>query len=376
MDHGSSPAQASAAAYRCPSCSAEMTFDPNAGMLRCGHCGATQPIGGPAPGQAIVEHRLDQGLAQTAQRGLGTPVRSTRCQECGAAVSFPENVTSTTCEFCGSSHVLTQEANRNLIRPESVVPFRVDGAAAAGLFRKWLGSLWFRPSDLQRRARVAAMSGVYVPYWTFDAQVQSNWTAQAGYFYYETETYWDQDEKGNKVQRTRQVQKTRWQPAWGSRQDAYDDVLVCASRGLPAELARKLGTFDTRGLQPYDPAFLAGWKAEEYAVELDAGWAEAAQIMEASQRSRCAADVPGDTHQSLHVTSRYWGQTWKHVLLPIWIATFRYGDKPYRFLVNGQTGEVEGKAPWSVVKIVLFAAAILAGLGLLGGLLALCNGGG
>ncbi len=372
MDQGAS--QAAAAAYRCPSCGAEMTFDPAAQGLRCGHCGATQAVAGEG-GRAIVEHALDQGLA-LARRGLGVPVRSTRCQECGAAVSFPENVTSTACEFCGSSHVLAQEANQSLIRPESVVPFRVDGASAAAAFRKWLGSLWFRPSDLQKRARVAAMTGVYVPYWTFDAQVQSSWTAQAGYYYYETETYWDQDQKGNRVQRTRQVRKTRWQPARGSRQDAYDDVLVCASRGLPEELARKLGTFDTRGLQPYDPAYLSGWKAEEYALDLEQGWARGVGIMEQSQRQRCAADVPGDTHQSLHVTSRYGGVTFKHVLLPLWIATFRYGDKPFRFLVNGQTGEVVGKAPWSVVKIVLFVAAILGGLGLLGGLAALLSGSG
>ena len=360
MNQAATPDQ-NASSYKCPSCTAEMTFDVESQSLKCAHCGTTQAIEG--EGQlAIVEHDLDQGLARSAQRGLGAPVRATRCGECYATVSFPENVTSTACEFCGSSQVLAQEANRNLIRPESVVPFRVDGGNAAGLFRKWLGSLWFRPSDLQRRARVSTMAGVYVPYWTFDSKVQSSWTAQAGYYYYETETYWDRDPNGKQVQKTRQVRKTRWEPAWGSRGDAYDDVLICASRGLPEELARRLGTFDTRGLQPYDPKFLAGWKAEEYALDLNGGWAQAVQRMEASQSQRCAGDVPGDTYRNLHVTSRYFDETFKHVLLPLWLASFRYGGKAYRFLVNGQTGEVEGRAPYSVIKIVLFVLAILLGI--------------
>lgn len=353
------------ASYRCPSCTADMTYDAGSQSLRCGHCGATVPIGAQPGAQPVVEHSLAAGIAASAQRGYGTPVRTVTCKECGATVSFPETLTSTACEFCGSNQVLAQDSNRNVIRPESIVPFKVDGTAAAQLFRQWLGSLWFRPSDLQRRASVAQMMGVYVPYWTFDSLVDSSWTAERGHYYYVTETYTDRDEKGNMVTRTRQVQKVRWEPAWGSRRDFYDDVLVCASRGLPPELSRRLSTFNTRELRPYDPGYLAGWKAEEYAIDLAEGWRQGAQIMEASQHQRCAGDVGGDTYRNLMVRSNYSNQTFKHVLLPIWISAFRYRDKPYRFLVNGQTGEVVGKAPWSVVKIVLFVLAILAAIAII-----------
>lgn len=365
-----SPSAGKAESYKCPTCTADMTYDAGAGSLKCAHCETEVAIAAQDGGQAIVEYNLDQGLAATSERGLGTPVKSVKCQECYAQVSFPENVTSTACEFCGSNQVLPQESNRNLIRPESVVPFGVDGKSAADLFRKWLGGLWFRPSNLQASARVAEMNGVYVPYWTFDSGVDSSWTAQAGYYYYETETYNEQDEKGNWVQKTRQVRKTRWEPAWGSRSDVYDDLLVSASRGLPPELAQKLSTFNTQGLQPYNPQYLAGWKAEEYAVEINDAWTQAVGQIEGSQRERCAGDIPGDTHRNLHVTNRYHDETFKHVLLPVWISAFRYGGKPYRFLVNGQTGEVVGKAPWSIVKIVLFVMLILFILCLVGGLLA------
>jgi hypothetical protein len=204
------------------------------------------------------------------------------------------------------------------------------------------------------------MNGIYVPYWTFDARVHSDWTAQAGYYYYETEYYTEQDSEGNTVQKSKQVRHTRWEPAWGARNDHYDDILICASKGLPDKLAGKLRTFDTVALQAYQPSFLAGWKAEEYAVTLNDGWKQAVTHIESQQKNRCSKDVPGDTQRSLNVVNTYSDETFKHILLPIWIAAYRYNDKVYRFLVNGQTGEVTGKAPLSVVKIVLFVAFLLA----------------
>ena len=204
------------------------------------------------------------------------------------------------------------------------------------------------------------MSGVYVPYWTFDATVDSNWTAQAGYYYYVTETYTEKDPQGNSLTKSRRVRKTRWKPAWGTRRDRYDDMLVCASRGLPEDLASKMTAFNTAALVSYDPSYLAGWKAEEYAIPLNDGWRQAVDQMESKQDQRCASDVPGDTKRYLNVTNRFYDETFKHILLPIWISSYRYKGKVYRFLVNGQTGEVTGKAPLSTVKIALLILSIAA----------------
>ncbi len=352
---------ASSQSYRCPECAAEMRYDATAQKLSCDHCGAEKEIAHEEGSETIVEHDLASGLAASMERGLGTEVRSVHCQDCGAIVSFEPTVTATACDFCGSSHVLEQESNRNLIRPESVVPFVVDQAAASAGFSTWLKGLWFRPGDLKKRAKVTEIGGVYVPYWTFDAHVESSWTADAGYFYYEEEEYEDEDGDWH----TRTVQKTRWEPAWGSRADDFDDVLVCASKGLPEKLADKLSTFDTRKLKPYNAAFLTGWKAEEYAVELNDGWERGVKKMERKQIERCGRDVPGDTHRFLNVQNAFSKETFKHVLLPVWISAYRYKDKIYRFLVNGQTGEVVGKAPWSIAKITLFVlglAAIITGI--------------
>lgn len=354
---------AQASQFRCPGCHADMRFDAAAGLMACDFCGQKVAFQEQEETQQIVEYDLMAGLASAEQSGFGDEVRRSTCQECGASVCFGSNVTATRCDFCGSNQVLQEQELRRLIRPESLVPFRVDKERAHQEFQAWIGKLWFRPNDLKHRAKVADIGGVYVPYWTFDSSVESDWTAQAGYHYYVTETY-TTTENGSTVTKTRQVQKTRWVPAWGSRNDAFDDVLVCASGGLPIELARNLETFNTQALVPYSSEYLAGFKAEEYSVELNDGWEGAVEQMADAQRRRCSRDVPGDTQRFLSVRNSYSEQTFKHVLLPIWIASYRYGEDVHRFLVNGQTGEVTGTAPWSWAKITLFSIMVL---GLIGG---------
>lgn len=348
--------------FPCSACGAELQYDAASGKLKCDHCGATRdvPTASHTTMQTIVERDFFQGLAQ-APKGLGTggATRVSVCQECGANVVFADGVTSTRCTFCGSARVLEQAENGNAISPESLLPFSVDKKNANQSFTDWLGKLWFRPNDLRRMARVESVVGVYVPFWTYDAHVDSSWTADAGYYYYETEEY-SATENGQEVRKRREVQHTRWERAWGQRSDDFDDLLVCASVGLPRELAARLKTFDTTRLVPYSPGFLAGWRAEEYAIDLPTGFVEAQKEMEAEQRQRCRDDVPGDTQRDLRVDNRYSAITYKHVLLPLWIAAYRYQGRVFRFLVNGQTGEVVGKAPWSWLKVVLFTLTLVA----------------
>lgn len=360
--------------FPCPQCGApETAFDAATQQMRCPFCGyagaVTLPAAGaPAHQETFRERSLAEGLQQQrahAGTGFGTQTRTLKCDVCGASISFAGVQLANRCDFCGSEHVREQAANPNLIRPQALVPFGVEEAVARSKFSEWLGGLWFRPNDLKHRAEVGEIVGVYIPYWTFDAQVYSQWQADAGHYYYVTETY-TTTVNGKSAKRTRQVRKTRWERAWGTRNDAYDDVLVVASQGLPVEIADELKTFDTRQLQPYDPRFLAGWRAEEYAVELDAGWVNGAQKIEQSQHQRCAGDIPGDTHRSLRVQNQFSSETFKHVLLPLWIATYRYKDEPFRFLVNGQTGEVQGRAPYSWIKIILFTLMIVAIVGGIG----------
>lgn len=353
---------ASGDTFPCDNCGAKLRYDATSQGMKCPYCGHAQVLIPQAPPGAAAarEIPIEEGM-RLATRGLGAPVKEVACNDCGATVQVGQGEQTAKCAFCGSQQVLQREAAGNQIRPESLVPFLVDKAKANSSFEVWLSGLWFRPNDLKKMAKLQEMGGVYIPFWTFDARVYSRWTAEAGYYYQETEHYTDSEGKSQ----TRTVTKTRWEPASGQRTDDFDDTIVCASKGLPAGLVDKFRSWSTSELVPYRPDYLAGWKAESYAIDLMPAWDIGQDRMADVQRSRCSSDVPGDTQRYLEVSNSFSRVTFKHVLLPIWIAAYRYNGQPYQFLVNGQTGEVVGKAPWSVIKIVLFVlliAAIIAGI--------------
>lgn len=358
------PVSTDALRFSCENCGAQLLYDASKKRMKCGHCGTEQDVPQEAGQAPVEEHDLVDFRHVAAARGLGAATQEYACNDCGASVLVPAQEKTGQCPFCGAAGVIAKPSAEDVLTPESLVPFQVDREAATAKFAKWLSGLWFRPSDLKKQASVEEMQGVYVPFWTFDSQVASHWTAQAGHYYYVTESY-TAYVNGKPQRKTRQVRKVRWVPASGSRNDFYDDVLVCASKGLPQELVDNLKSFDTKHLQAYNPSFLAGWRCERYAIDLQGGWQIGREKMSKSQYQRCGKDVPGDTYRFLHVSNSYSATTFKHVLLPIWISAYRYSQKVFRFLVNGQTGEVVGKAPWSWVKIglmVLLIAAIIAGI--------------
>jgi hypothetical protein len=287
--------------------------------------------------------------------GYGDGKRSIKCESCGAVNTVDAHVISTECAFCGSNQVVPQEQVAQVIKPESLLPFQVDQNRAVLLFRQWLGRGFFRPNPVRKIAKEAQarLQGIYLPFWTFDAYTSSRWRADAGYYYYVDEDYWTTDERGRRAKGRRQVQKIRWEPASGFLPLYFDDVLVPATTSIERDMVERIYPFETESLVPYEPGFLSGWGAEAYTVELKEAWTTGQQIIQRDVQMACAHQVPGDTHRNLQVDTAFSNMTFKHVLFPMWIASYRYKDKVYHFLVNGQTGEVQGQAPISWIKVVL-----------------------
>lgn len=359
------PANSRSERFPCKSCAAPMRWDPSVDALLCDFCGAKVAV---PRGEGVV---LERPLAEagSAARGLGLETRVARCTVCGAEIAFDERATAEQCGFCGSALVLQQSDLRNHIRPESLIPLDVGRDTVETSFRAWLRGLWFRPTSLQATRELRAV-GIYVPFWTFDASVHSEWSADAGFYYY-VQVPTVVIVNGRTQMQMRTERRVRWEPAWGERDDAYDDLLVHASKGLPPELATQLGAFDLSKLVPYRPEYLAGWHAEEYAVDLAGGWTAAEKRIVAAQEARCSRDVPGDTQRALRVRNVIRDVRWKHVLLPIWSLSYTHGGKHYAVLIHGQTGKVVGKAPFSWVKIGLLVLGVLAALLFVVGLAAL-----
>jgi hypothetical protein len=200
------------------------------------------------------------------------------------------------------------------------------------------------------------MDGVYLPYWTYDSQTRTRYRGQRGKYYYENVSY--TDGQGNR--KTRRERRTRWYPCSGKVEVPFNDVLVCASKGLPRPMVETLEPWDLGDLKPYRPAYLSGFIAERYAIDLKEGFKVAEGRMEPVIRKTCRRDIGGDDQRVLSMSIAHDKVTFKHCLLPLWISSFRYNEKVYRFIVNARTGEVAGERPWSWIKITLAVLAVLA----------------
>jgi DNA-directed RNA polymerase subunit RPC12/RpoP len=340
--------------FPCVQCGARLDFDPSLRSLKCPYCGHVQEI---VPSETeVVEHDLEAYLAREADKGVVLEGHSTevRCGGCGAVVLLEDKVVTERCPFCATHLENKPEAARAMIAPESLLPFAVDQRKAYSSFESWIGGLWFAPTGLKEMANLGRLAGVYVPYWTYDAMTFSHYTGQRGDDYQETETYYENNER-----KTRTVTKTRWYPVSGDVQHFFDDVLVCGSKSLPDGLVARLTAWDLPKLEGFRPDFLSGFKTERYAVGLKDGFDRAKEIMATEIRELCRQDIGGD-HQNVEVVrTRHVGVTFKHLLLPVWVAAYRYNEQVFRILVNARSGEVVGERPWSWWKILRLIVAIL-----------------
>ncbi len=352
--------------YPCQQCGADLRFAPGQTQLVCDHCGHEQKIAAtPArrKTRALGEIPLAMGLADDLPADAVEDVRTSSCPNCGAVIEFQGANHATDCPFCATPVVVDTGSHRH-IKPQAVVPFALTEDEAREALTKWLGSLWFAPSSLLEYTRKGrAMAGIYVPFWTFDADTNSRYSGQRGEYYYETRTV-TVNVNGKSEQRQEQVRHTRWYPTSGQVSRFFDDMLVMASNSLPRRLGEDLTPWDLGRMEVYSPDFLAGFQAEGYTVALADGHGLARARMDQIIDSDVRRDIGGDEQRVDSIKSRFEGESFKHILLPIWTAAYKYSGKSYQFLVNGQTGEVQGQRPYSWWKIgfaVLAVAVLVAG---------------
>ncbi len=344
------------AKFACPACGGEANWNPARQELVCPFCGTESPAKLDTVTGAIVEHDLVvalRGISDEA-RGWKADKRQVKCQSCNAISVFDPKRQAQNCEFCGSAQLVPYDEVKPVFRPESILPFVVSEPSARERIRKWYGSLWLAPNALKRLALTDTVKGIYLPYWTFDASADAQWSADAGHYYYTTETY----SEGGKT-RSRQVRHVRWEPAAGRLSHFFDDDLVCASVGVHPPLLRGIEPFPTAELRHYDAGYVAGWVVERYQIDLVGAAQRARDAMDAKVQGMCAAAVPGDTYRNLVVNIDYSRQTFKHVLVPVWFMTFRYGAKSFQCVQNGVTGAIDGEYPKSPWKIALLVIALL-----------------
>jgi len=337
--------------HECPACGAQAEWNPAKQKLVCPFCGTESPYQIDRDTGKVAEQDLARALRELPDeaRGWQTERRSVQCQSCKAVMVFDPERVGQNCEFCASPALVSYEEIKAPISPTGVLPFRIDAGAVRDSIRRWWRSKWLAPGRLWRTALVDTVKSLYIPYWTFDAQVHCPWDAEAGHYYYVPVTM--TNAKGQRM--TRMERRVRWESASGVVEHFFDDEPVPGTQGLPLDLLKQVEPFPTPEVVPYDTAFLSGHVVEHYRVVLFDAAQRSIDQMTATLQQLCARQIPGDTYRNLRIFPEFSGRTFKHVLVPIWLLSYTYGASAFQVIVNGYSGRIAGRYPKSILKIVL-----------------------
>jgi DNA-directed RNA polymerase subunit RPC12/RpoP len=361
--------------FPCEGCGADLEFHIGQQKLSCEFCGFVKEI--EFSKEAVLEEQdfhamltrlCDWRKEEQAETDSDEPTdesehRELRCDSCGGNVEFVGTLTSTHCPYCGSPVQLEKahKCEENRIPVDVVLPFQIERDHAAENLKQWVNSRWFAPNRFRKQGAEGKFNGVYLSYFTFDAMTLTAYSGQRGDHYYVTV---------GTGKNQRQVLRTRWRSASGRFQRFFDDVLVLANTGLRRDFMLKLEPWPLNQAVSFNQQMLAGYLARTYDVELDTCFTEGKERIDAAIHQEVTQRIGGDTQRIHSVDSHYDAITFKHLLLPVWLLAYSYGDKSYQVFINAATGEVQGERPWSPVKIAL---AVLTVIVIIGGGWAISN---
>ncbi len=354
--------------FTCPRCGAGTAYSAADGGLTCANCDYYEPPQKAVVGKGAERFEFTVQTVERAARGWGEARKEMQCQSCGAYTSIPPDTLTHTCPFCASNKVIQRQAPQDVLRPRFLIPFKIEAEACYDIAREWLGSSWMTPGPLRQLAQVAQFTGVYLPFWTFDAVTKAKWQAEVGHT--KTERYYSD---GKWKTRT----KTVWKWESGHVQLGLNDILIEGTGRLSAILLGRIKGYNLHHLAPYEPKYLAGFQAQTYDVPLETAWESARHQMRESTRQACRDQASTSKIRNFSMELDFDEEHWRYILLPLYIAVYTYEGKPYQVMVNGQTGAISGQRPVDWFKVWLAVAGLVAPgltIGIVGAILLLFGG--
>lgn len=342
--------------FACPQCDATTAYSAENGGLTCTFCGFYEPPAQATVGRAAQEFEFTVETVERAAHGWGVERKELTCQRCGAHTTVSTDMLTHTCPFCGSNQVVQAKATQDVLRPRFLAPVTTTVDSCRQNTAVWLGSSWLLPDNLRQLARIAEFTPVFLPFWTFDAQATADWRAEVAHT--RTKSAWH---NGRRVTRT--VVEWRWES--GHVNQTFDDVLVNGSTRISPVLLSQLRSFDLNALTPYDPSFLAGIPAQAYDTGLEAAWEMGRHTMRQRTKTACQSQATSQRIRNFSMNLDFSAESWRYVLLPVYLSTYRYNGRSFQVMVHGQNGTVVGQRPVDWWKVALAGTgAILPGIAL------------
>ena len=341
--------------YKCPQCGAYMIYNPAKKCLICEYCGKTEDI-------KVLSAEEQAELLQEAEassevweetvteetNGEQVMMRHYICKNCGAEIMTDENTAATMCGFCGNP-TLIEDRLRGETRPAKVIPFSFSREEAIEKFRAWTKKGKLTPSVFSSSASLDKVTGLYVPYWIYDFDVDAQMQATAT--------------------RVRHQRKGQYEYIYTDHfaldrgvEVGYERIPADASKKMPDDVMDRLEPFDYKEMVAFEMPYLSGFQADKYdykGEELESrAAARASSYAETATRNTMNGYA---TVNVVHKNIRPKRTKMEYTMFPAWIVNYTYQGKSYFVTMNGQTGKIVGKRPTSVARAIGWFAGVYAG---------------
>lgn len=329
---------------KCSSCGGTMIYDVGKHGLVCDHCGSVQVLPGPGEQGGGAEETDMASAVRAANTDWGASKTLVTCQSCGAQLFCDDSNMSGLCPFCGSAVVLTLENANFGIAPSAIIPFSVTKEQVEERFYKWNKFAFWSPEKFRTGKVLGNLTPVYVPYWTFDADVETTYSGRFG-----------------DIQDYQDGTKTTWNNGSGTVKFHVEDYSICASRKFASDkLLNSVVYFTADEMVPYKPEYLAGMTAEKYTIGIDEAWntLQAGDIKK-QELSAAVKNEHADCYENVTTTTKFSNVTYKCVLVPVWLTGCKFGGKVYNVVAGGQNERGNCGRPVSIPKIALLIGIIL-----------------
>lgn len=348
--------------YKCPACGGTMEFNSSSQKMKCPFCDTELDVD---EYQNRMHGQENEGsVVDTEWKSMGTGqwqdeetagMRVYSCASCGGEIIADETTGASVCPFCGNRVVMKGQFSGDL-RPDCIIPFKLDKKAAKQAYQKHISGKKFLPKVFKNENHIDEIKGVYVPFWLFDADVNADITYNA-----EKVRSW---QSGNTEYTERNLFHVR--RGGGIR---FQHIPADGSNKMDDKLMESIEPFHVKDAVPFNPAFLAGYMADRYDVTVNECIKRAEERIRKSTEDNFRETVKNyDAVHPLQSNVNIMQAEYQYVLYPVWILNTSWQGKNFIFAMNGQTGKMVGdlpqddKAVWRSIgmKSVLIAAILYA----------------
>lgn len=324
--------------YKCPCCGGAIEFDSRSQNLKCPYCDTEFDVDTLKSYDTVInDNRPDDmnwdstgGQSWTEDEASGMRVYS--CASCGGEIVGDGTTAATACPYCGNPVVMTGQLTGEL-RPDMVIPFKLDKAAAKAGYKRHISKRPLLPKVFADENHIDEIKGIYVPFWLYDAEADAMMRFKAT----KHRSWSDMKYTYTEISHYSVVRGGNL---------AFERVPADGSSKMPDDLMQSIEPYDYTDAVDFKTAYLAGYFADKYNVTSEECVEIANRRIKESTEQRFERSVNGYASVTKENSSIQLSNTQtKYALFPVWLLNTTWNGNKYTFAMNGQTGKFVGDLP-------------------------------